>query len=785
MGATFSRLKNWIVEVLNYADLNAEIDNILTNLTPTGVDDYSVNAAQMRTQTTPGAVGSESLAQSMAEELARLRFVIARAFGVTYWYTDPGVNLVTIGASISNLNANRISSGRSRADSSQLIALVPHGTLARVTLKGATTPFVFYVSNVAYTISSDVNLALATAPLSNNTALTDLSTGAPTFANTFAQLKYMGELGTRLPFDTAGSEIASRSNILSAFKVNNGVTNEYFMGTPVFDTGSSTDGGFDGAHRGFFFNDVDAPIPRISVDNNRTVTLMKLAYIFANTSGTLAVTYNPLKVQGAEPTGPASGDYWFDTVNGIWKTYSGTWVAANATFIGWAICDGTACVAARTFNIFAQPTADNTLKLIQQTNSTIAAIADQQKINVNGRDIEYVGARPTWDMATDLESGVTETASTMYFFYINEYGTTKISDLGPYDRPEFFGYYHPYHNWRCVGQAFNDASSNLLALIDYRDSDAYAVTNHVSANACLVLLHCHPGKIWTGHKTESITGADGSFQLQVPFLMQITVPSGATLGGLGVTDEPIHLYLYHSSRLLDLAVSGRELILNHEDAPSSGTIAIIGTGSDSGNALYGNAVAAAGSYRVIPTTKLRSQIATPGTWDAACVPILQPLGFPAAAMPPGAVSAYAGTTAPTGWLLCNGAAINRITYAALFAVIGEFHGEGDNSTTFNVPDYRGRFLRGVDGATARDPDAAGRTAMATGGNTGDNVGSLQAAAFASHTHSIALRNDGTFQNGNFVQSTGNVAAGGTGTDNATGGNETRPINAYVNYIIKT
>jgi microcystin-dependent protein len=54
-------------------------------------------------------------------------------------------------------------------------------------------------------------------------------------------------------------------------------------------------------------------------------------------------------------------------------------------------------------------------------------------------------------------------------------------------------------------------------------------------------------------------------------------------------------------------------------------------------------------------------------------------------------------TAPSGWLLCNGAAVSRTTYASLFAVIGTTFGTGDDSTTFNVPDFRGRVPAGVDG----------------------------------------------------------------------------------------
>lgn len=73
-------------------------------------------------------------------------------------------------------------------------------------------------------------------------------------------------------------------------------------------------------------------------------------------------------------------------------------------------------------------------------------------------------------------------------------------------------------------------------------------------------------------------------------------------------------------------------------------------------------------------------------------------------IPKGTMWNYAGDTAPTGWLFCDGSAISRTTYADLFAVIGTTYGVGDGSTTFNLPDSRGRALIGVgtgSGLTAR------------------------------------------------------------------------------------
>jgi len=151
-------------------------------------------------------------------------------------------------------------------------------------------------------------------------------------------------------------------------------------------------------------------------------------------------------------------------------------------------------------------------------------------------------------------------------------------------------------------------------------------------------------------------------------------------------------------------------------------------------------------------------------------------------MPTGAVIAVASANIPSGFLECNGAALNRTTYATLFAVISTVHGSGDNVATFNLPDYRGRFLRGWDHAIARDPDRASRTAMNAGGATGDSVGSVQADAFRSHSHWSGSLTEGGSGSPRFM-ATANGADWSKQTQ-SNGGNETRPINANVMYCIK-
>lgn len=122
---------------------------------------------------------------------------------------------------------------------------------------------------------------------------------------------------------------------------------------------------------------------------------------------------------------------------------------------------------------------------------------------------------------------------------------------------------------------------------------------------------------------------------------------------------------------------------------------------------------------------------------------IQLAAMSASSTPVGALQAYAGSSAPTGWLLCYGQAISRTIYAALFAAISTTYGSGDGSTTFNVPDLRGRALFGLDNMGG---SAAGRlTGSATGnitspttlGSTGGQENhTLLTAEIPSHGHGV-------------------------------------------------
>lgn len=180
-------------------------------------------------------------------------------------------------------------------------------------------------------------------------------------------------------------------------------------------------------------------------------------------------------------------------------------------------------------------------------------------------------------------------------------------------------------------------------------------------------------------------------------------------------------------------------------------------------------------------------------------------------VPAGSILPFGGevsTSLPKGFLVCDGRLVNINDYPELFAAIGTSWG-GDGSTNFRLPDLRGYFLRGVDNGQNIDPDRTARVNKYSGGNTEDNVGSYQNDNFGSHNHTGNTSTDGNhthrWNNGiegddsgsggshpEYTRIGGHVdgAIGWAGNHahglniNSSGGNETRPKNANVWYIIK-
>lgn len=172
------------------------------------------------------------------------------------------------------------------------------------------------------------------------------------------------------------------------------------------------------------------------------------------------------------------------------------------------------------------------------------------------------------------------------------------------------------------------------------------------------------------------------------------------------------------------------------------------------------------------------------------------------ALPPGAILEFAGATAPAGYLLCAGQLVSRTTYAALFDAIGIAFGAGDGSTTFGVPDRRGRVGLGKDNMGGTP---ANRVTSAVSGVSASTLGAVGGDQRL-HAHSHSVTDPGHFHDvfGGFASNVGASTAamqegvgqgGGGGIQTATtgisintagaGGSQNIPPVLVLNYIIKT
>jgi microcystin-dependent protein len=164
--------------------------------------------------------------------------------------------------------------------------------------------------------------------------------------------------------------------------------------------------------------------------------------------------------------------------------------------------------------------------------------------------------------------------------------------------------------------------------------------------------------------------------------------------------------------------------------------------------------------------------------------------------PIGTIQQFAGEIVdmPSGYMLCDGSTLSVVEYSKLYKTLGRSH--GFTGSTFNLPDLRGRFLRGVDGVANRDPDKASRTAANAGGNAGNAVGSVQGDVIRNITgtwpeHGSATSATGAYQNDAVVIAS--QSASGTGGDVRWSfdasrvvptSTENRPKNINIYYIIK-
>ena len=267
--------------------------------------------------------------------------------------------------------------------------------------------------------------------------------------------------------------------------------------------------------------------------------------------------------------------------------------------------------------------------------------------------------------------------------------------------------------------------------------------------------------------TSNLQASSGTFTASGPTQYSLATASGIIVVAGGVTAP------YFNGMLIG-NIKGNA-------ANVTGTVAVANGGTGAATA------AEAQTNLGVPST---TGSGASGTWG---ISITGSAGSATGTPPIGSIVLYAGETEPPGWIETDGRSLSQSgTYSAswgnfntsaIFAAIGTAWGSS-GAGVFNIPDFRGTFPRGWNhGKTGSysDPDASARTNQYTSGTTGDNVGSYQADSFKSHTHNYGSFNGCTGQSscGSFL-----LTSSLTNPTSATGGDETRPLNGSVMYIIR-
>jgi microcystin-dependent protein len=194
-------------------------------------------------------------------------------------------------------------------------------------------------------------------------------------------------------------------------------------------------------------------------------------------------------------------------------------------------------------------------------------------------------------------------------------------------------------------------------------------------------------------------------------------------------------------------VNGTDLVTHHVKAPASngveiqnntgGVVGLFGAGGSLGTTFYGQvngttfsgSLQGTASYAINALSASYSNNSTSASY--ALSSSYAETGGTGTLNPIGLITMYGGSSAPSGWLLCDGVAYNRTTYSALYSVIGDSFGNGDGTTTFNVPNYQGRMPIGAGSGSGLTP----RSLAVTGGL---ETHTLTVAQMPPHSHSVSI-----------------------------------------------
>lgn len=225
---------------------------------------------------------------------------------------------------------------------------------------------------------------------------------------------------------------------------------------------------------------------------------------------------------------------------------------------------------------------------------------------------------------------------------------------------------------------------------------------------------------------------------------------------------------YLTEAALDAHAAAADPHPNYALESALGTASTKNTGTASGNVPLVGTKSATEVLAGLVELATQAEAEAGAADNVVMTPLKTAKAIDALGIKAGCVAHFAMTTAPAGWLKANGAAVSRTSYAALFAAIGTTFGVGDGSTTFNLPDLRGEFIRNWDDGRGVDSARV--------------FGSAQAGAMESHSHSLSTTAEQA-GSGTYPLTVGGIITS-TSTTSAGTGAETRPRNIALLACIK-
>lgn len=355
---------------------------------------------------------------------------------------------------------NKIISGLEAAGTGGFPGFLTAGGAANLvaTLSAVSTNFLYSINGIAYTLSANLTFTTTAGYSTNNTCLVNNAAYAadPNFSKT------EGEHGASIIVDTAGSNITAAVGKFEFFTINNGSETELFFAYVV----SATE--LRPIYRGM------GGTTRIGFTDNDTITLCKATYFFVGSNGTAyTTTIFPLCVDALPSAGTAgryanrkSDDTWHYDDGANWTQVDRCWVGFGAspnttdnTYVGYFP------------HIHDFNKAWNSKKVndCRYTSASTVTFPVGFQVNVAGVNlIAYSEIVVDLSSSNDRESGVSETASTLFYLYADKNLKIRYSNICPRPLDARGGFYHPSKLWRCVGAVYNDGSSNIVPFI-YKD----------------------------------------------------------------------------------------------------------------------------------------------------------------------------------------------------------------------------------------------------------------------------------------------------------------------------